>query len=612
MSTENLLDEQHITNAIVYIDSEEVNYVSLSIDQQFGEHHQFRLVLDYDALKHGFLSNPLEQIALIGKWVHIELQQGNDSGHAYEFKGVIDYTANEGQDGKHGYLIVAGKSPTVLLERGKRLDIFSNMTLQKVFENVTEGIINKSLSLVNRPTYESPVPFLMQYYESDWEFLQRLSAITGETLYYTGYDLVFGMHKDFPDVKLAYDREITNIRFNSRLENNTFINYQYLAEQDEFIEQQSPDKIENANEYVDSAAERSRQTIDAKRPVRTPVSLPVEDTGSLIEMIGHKKVETASQTISVTGISKTCHPRIGRIIKINIPEGLSEASELGAYRVVKVRHEIDRNHRYQCEFEAIPVGLKYHPTPKIQMPVAHSIQAQVTGNDDPQGLGRVQVEFPFARDMRSEIWLRVMVPDAGSSDEVAKNRGFVFIPEKGDQVMIGFEFGDPNRPYVMGSMFHGKNTQGGGDGNNLKTIITKTGHTIEFDDNDGSMGITVKDKNGNEIHLDTKGKNIEITAPETITLNAKNVNINADESIVSHAGETINMTAEKQIECIAGDEFTLLSKNIYTKASEDSAHTAKSYETTAEKIRVDSNKENLELASGKVVDLQSVQKVKLF
>ncbi|MBF1623180.1 phage baseplate assembly protein V, partial [Prevotella sp.] len=52
-------------------------------------------------------------------------------------------------------------------------------------------------------------------------------------------------------------------------------------------------------------------------------------------------------------------------------------------------------------------------------------------------------------------WVRVMTPDGGSSSDVKSNRGFVFIPEVGDQVLLGFRHGDPARPYVMGSLFNG-------------------------------------------------------------------------------------------------------------------------------------------------------------
>jgi hypothetical protein len=78
MAAQNLLEEKHITNAFVYVNDEETDFVSLTLEQAFGEHHRFKLVTDYDILKNDFLCNPLKQISLIGKKVLIELQQGND------------------------------------------------------------------------------------------------------------------------------------------------------------------------------------------------------------------------------------------------------------------------------------------------------------------------------------------------------------------------------------------------------------------------------------------------------------------------------------------------------------------------------------------------------
>lgn len=104
-------------------------------------------------------------------------------------------------------------------------------------------------------------------------------------------------------------------------------------------------------------------------------------------------------------------------------------------------------------------------------------------------------------------WMRVQSPDAGKSDQVAKNRGFVFIPEPGDLVMVGFEQGNPDRPYVTGSLFYKANSQGAATDNTVKSIRTRSGHTLEFnDDEGGDWGITIKDRNGCMFHFDTKGK----------------------------------------------------------------------------------------------------------
>jgi uncharacterized protein involved in type VI secretion and phage assembly len=565
MATTNVLKDKRMVNALISIDGNELNYVSMDLHQTIGHHHQFRIRLDYDAIRNGFLTNPQDQIALIGKSVKIEIQQGDDNANCYEFRGIITNTVNEASEGKHGYLIIEGKSPTVLLERGKRFDLFSNMTLKDVFKEVLFGIDTQRLTSLSQPAYESRSPFLMQYNESDWEFLQRLSVISGETLYWTGMDLVFGEHRDFPAENVMYDKELITLRFGSRLLSNNFTSYQYLSNRNEIISQ-TPDRIENSDSYIDDVLKRSLATLGKERPVRTPIDLPVEELGSLTEQANRRKARTATETVYVTGIAKTCHPRIGRLMNIRVPDA-ENSVDIGTYRITKVVHRIDQNNRYECEFEGIPSVLKYRPVPEgIQMPVATSLLAEVTQNNDPQGQGRVQVKFMTVNDMRSEIWLRVMTPNAGGLVKsyngagndpgiVEKNRGIVFIPEPGDQVMIGFEHGDPNRPYVMGSMFHGGNAAGGKENNAIKSIITASGHTIEFDDAEATQGITIKDRNGNVIHVDTKGKNIEITTPATMTLNSKNMKINVDESLDITVGKDLSSTigGNQKTNILSGD-----------------------------------------------------------
>lgn len=585
MASINLIDEKHITNAFVHIEGEKMNIVSLFLEQKFGQHHRFKVVLDYDIAKKSFFGNPLDQIALIGKTLDIDLQQGNDSGGAYEFRGIIDEVYNEGREGKHGYLVIGGSSPTNLLERGKRLDIFANMGLQKVIEEVTDGVKDNLLPVVNSPVYNAPLSFLMQYYESDWEFLQRLSAISGETLFYTGRDLVFGEYKDWEPTEVMYDRELTHVQFGSRLIANTFKNYQYLPEKDDTVSQESPAKIENSNEYLDLATQKAANLV-TDRPTLLPPDLGVEDKGALDDMVDRRKTVTAAKTVYVKGIAKTCDPRIGRLLTILMPDGISEATSLGSYRVIKVTHTIDENHRYSCEFEAIPSNLKFFPVPELKMPVANSVLATVIKNDNPDKQGRVKVEFPFAQDRVSDVWLRVMSPDAGGlvgygnkkKGVVEKNRGMVFVPEEGDQVMVGFEFGDPNRPYVMGSMFHGKNAEGGGDNNYRKSITTRSGSKLEFTDSEDEEKYTVilqhNDQNTISISVEKdKGtikvestQDIFIKAPELIQMEAKQIVMKA-EKIQAEASNTINMVAQSLFHTESADKMEVLAAKISEESS---------------------------------------------
>jgi len=188
--------------------------------------------------------------------------------------------------------------------------------------------------------------------------------------------------------------------------------------------------------------------------------------------------------------------------------------------------------------------LKVFPPPEVDMPVAESVTALVIGNDDPLGQGRVRVEFPFARDRVNDVWLRVMTPNAGSSRAVSKNRGMVFVPEKYDQVMVGFEFGDPNRPYVMGSMFHGLNGAGGGKNNAVKSMIFRSGVKIVINDDEGSTHIEVP--SGSTWDMDGKG-NVAVNAPEDIVISGKNIRLNALRDVEINAGRKFLTNVVNQI-----------------------------------------------------------------
>jgi uncharacterized protein involved in type VI secretion and phage assembly len=611
MATQNLLDEQLQVQACVFIERDEVDYVSVSLEQAFGQHHHFTVVMDYDAMNKNFMGSPLSQIRLIGKALTIELIQGN-RGDSYQFKGLITHTANEGSEGKHGHLIIEGYSPTVLLERGKRWDVFDNMTLRQVVEEVTDGDRShpQHLDPVIDPEYQTPVTFLMQYNESDWEFLQRLSAITGERLYYTGLELVFGRQpQEFPLREAMYDREITSIRFHTKYSPNTFTRYQYLSELNDTLDQTSPQNIENANEHTDEVYKRS-EIFTKNRPVRTPLNIPVDDRGALNQIVMQERVATAAQTVYISGETKSSRLRIGRIVTIKLPKGMSEFEDLGTYRIIKVKHTIDGKRCYRGEFEAVSASLKHTPTPELKVPAAGPVSAVVVSNKDPKGMGRVWVDFPFARERRNEVWLRVMTPDAGSSDEVNKNRGMVFIPEKGDQVMVGFEFGDPNRPYVMGSLFHGKNASGGGSDNAVKSIITRSGIKIVFNDSEKSLHI--EDPSGNTWNMDGQG-NIAVNAPKSIRLSANDISISAQANVEIHAGDTMEAFAEKNIDIQSSGELNMSATENFTidtqkemtiTAEEDIKESGRkiSFEATADEMHLDAQGK-IVLNSGDRIDL---------
>jgi uncharacterized protein involved in type VI secretion and phage assembly len=182
--------------------------------------------------------------------------------------------------------------------------------------------------------------------------------------------------------------------------------------------------------------------------------------------------------------------------------------------------------------------------------------AKVLSNEDAQG--RVQVQFMgWQQDNGSQQtdWIRVASSSAGNSNTVSTNRGFMFIPEVGDQVLVDFENGNPDKPFVAHSMYHGQNGAGGGSGNHIKSIVTKSGCMIQFDDTDSQGSVTVTDPSGNTFYLDGQG-NVNVTAPKNILLSAgENIMLNAGMSVMTSAGTDIMDQAGAMIAHSAGSDI---------------------------------------------------------
>jgi uncharacterized protein involved in type VI secretion and phage assembly len=129
---------------------------------------------------------------------------------------------------------------------------------------------------------------------------------------------------------------------------------------------------------------------------------------------------------------------------------------------------------------------------------------------DPDALGRVKVKYPWLKDDSESPWARI-VSFMGGPD-----RGAVFRPDTGDEVLVLFEHGDMRFPYVVGALWNGKDampSERGSDSDNaIRLIKSRAGHQILIDDTAGSEKVTVKDKAGNAIELSSSGVVIKSTA----------------------------------------------------------------------------------------------------
>lgn len=143
----------------------------------------------------------------------------------------------------------------------------------------------------------------------------------------------------------------------------------------------------------------------------------------------------------------------------------------------------------------------------------------VTNSKDPDGLGRVKVKFPWLSGEEESYWARVLTPMAG------KDRGIYFLPEVDDEVLVAFEQGNMAFPYILGSLWNGKDKPPikNDDGkNNQRVIKSRSGHMIVLDDTEGKEQIIIQDKTGkNQIVINSKDNKMDIKVEKDLTIEAK-------------------------------------------------------------------------------------------
>ena len=594
------MEDWNQVHATVSIDGENRNYTRISLVQKFGQHHYFDIeVLCSPLVKENVWHHEREEmIALQGKTVVIRMKH-EFSGDESIFKGIITSIGMDGDKGVSGTLHYRGYSTTILLESGRTMDSFTDATLGEIVSEVVEKYGN-GISIVNNPAFKSRIPYVQMQEESAYEFLRRLAWQYGEWFYYNGQVLYFGNPYKEKDENLVYDIDMDSMHFSSCVTPFHFSRHDYLSDSHMDMFGDDSEAVRGINTYLANAMKTSEGMYRSQTTMYSHTA-----TGHPLDIEHFTAVEKGRKVASLvwmTGNTKTCRVRIGEPVVVQIPPNMCKRRDMGRYRIVEITHRIEVSGGYANSFKGIPASMEYIPTEDMRMPVAHAMLAEVTDNADPENLGRVQVQFAWQKSRnKTTNWIRVRSLDAGSSETLSKNRGFVFVPEIGDQVMVDFELGDPCRPYVSGSMFHKNNGEGGNADNHIKTIVTRSGHTLEFnDDEDGQWGITITDKENNIIRLDTKNKAISISSQEKIIIESKD--------IVVSANNNLELLASK-VTTIQGDELLVCrTKEMQTEVENEYQLNAKTMTEITEKTEIQSTKENLLLSSGKEVVANSKSK----
>lgn len=171
--------------------------------------------------------------------------------------------------------------------------------------------------------------------------------------------------------------------------------------------------------------------------------------------------------------------------------------------------------------------------------------------DDPQNLGRVQVYFPWLSETNQSYWARIATLMAGSE------RGSWFMPEVDDEVLVAFEHGNSQHPYIVGFLWNGESKPPNQDIDyQVRRLQTVSGHILEFDDRPGQEKITLKTRSGNEISITETPSGINIsTQTGTLTVNCLQANITAS-SIFTVTAPVAQFSGVVQAASFTGGAYT--------------------------------------------------------
>jgi type VI secretion system secreted protein VgrG len=549
--------------AIITIDDSSFDFSTrfsqVSLRQSVGGHHTCDISIDLNLMQ-GALN--LRASEWIGKKLSIGI--GTVEEEFYEmdpvlvqtFTGFITSVSMQRHAGNN-QIVISGKSPTIALDSGPHIKAFAQKTLLEIVDSVMKPykstLFGGKIQIDPKPKGENQhqdegnLPYIVQYKESDWNFLGRLAARYGKWLYYDGQTLHF---IDQPEattpIDLSYASDLLHLSCAVKAvpKKFTFNAYNYLENKD--LQEttnyednpgfndltQSIMDLATANLYIHEPAHFIHQTVSEKE---------------LQFMVDRREQAHINDMIHLTGSSRNPSLRVGGMVNIDDKDWFEE--DYGTYQITSITHEISQGGNYTNYFEALPQEVRVPTlTHSTDPPFCEDQVAEVIKVDDDKKLGRVKVRFRWQKGENPAVseadlpWIRVASPYAGG------NKGIYFLPEVGDQVLVSFEQQHPEKPFVLSGFYHNDaKPEYHHPQNDFKGIKTRGQNSILFNDK-------------------SKSESIEIRSP-------KNIGIHAGEKVQITAGKAIHISTEKngQIIINAGDggEIIIVGKKIVIKGQQN-------------------------------------------
>lgn len=453
-------------------------------------------------------------------------------------------------------IIVRGYDVSHRLHRGRYNRSFLNQTDSDIAKKIAKEVgikIGKNIE-ESGETHE----YVFQENQTNMEFLRERAAAIGFELFIQGQELYFRKPKSQKSLDLTWLVNVSS--FNTRIASAEQVSAVEVRSWDYTQKRLISATAKSANLVTKTGNESGSSTstkfdLDRQPPKITVVDRPVATTKQAENMAQALCDELGGEFVYADAKAEG-NPKIrpGTVVDL---KGMGDRFS-GKYYVTETRHFYHQR-IYKTEFSVrgLRAGNLFSTlTPAVRLqPGQTFLVGIVTDNKDPKAWGRVKVKFPTLTEEHASHWARVV------SIGAANARGFDCLPEVNDEVLVGFEHGDIHRPYVIGGVWNGKDAppepvndsiQGGKV--RLRTIKTRTGHTLQFVEedkgsskagvrlettgghkiylNDSEACIEIETTGGHKITMDDRGQSISVNSTGNLSLKAKgNIEIKANGTI---------------------------------------------------------------------------------